>query len=208
MLTSLKKLTFLLFLPSIIACKSALKASKPMVTESPKQAIITVIIPKTDTTLVNYWTTNNCNRPIPTPLFAEDSFEKHTFILNDSIGQATEQLNLPTGETIIITHKGCSAAWFGFELKMDKTTFPKEKEAQTRLALATFKQFALNAPPSSPIAFDKYYNVLNSAITQMGDIPFGIEMEIKPQPREFFTIESAQIIDNQGIINFSIVKIP
>jgi hypothetical protein len=40
----------------------------------------------------------------------------------------------------------------------------------------------------------------------MGDIPFGIEMEVKPQPREFFTIESAQIIGNEGVISFSVVR--
>jgi hypothetical protein len=196
------KNSFFLLLLGIVACKSAVKT--PKITTQKPDAV--VIIAKIDTTIASYWSKNKCLRSIPTPLFAQGTFEKYSFVLNDSIGQATEQFDLSTGETINITHKGCNSAWFGFEVKMDKAKFPKDKTAQTQLALNTFKQFALNAPPSSPIAFDKYYNVLNAAFSQMGDIPFGIEMEVKPQPREFFTIESAQIIDNQGIINFSIVK--
>jgi hypothetical protein len=206
MLPLFKKISFV-FLLYIVACKSPNVNIAPSVLKTPtKPQESPVAIAIKDTIPNNYWTKNNCKRPVPTPLFLNGTFEKQSFIANDTLGQAEEGLELPSGERIVITHKGCDSQWFSFEMKLEKAKFPTDKAEQTRLALNTFKQFALNAPPNAPIAFDKYYNVLNAALTQMGDIPFGIEMEVKPQPREFFTIESAQIIGNEGVISFSVVR--
>lgn len=206
MLPILKKIS-LVFLLYIVACKSPNVNIAPSVLKTPTKAQESpVIIAIKDTIPDNYWTKNKCKRPFPTALFLGETFTKQSFLRLDSLGQAEERLELPSGERVIITHKGCDSQWFSFEVKLEKAKFPTDKAEQTRLALNTFKQFALNAPPNAPIAFDKYYNVLNAALTQMGDIPFGIEMEVKPQPREFFTIESAQIIGNEGVINFSVVR--